>query len=51
MLTTVEVATILGVSPRRVRALKTRIGFVKRGRDLLFRPSAVRRFLAARGRK
>lgn len=44
MLTTAQVARILKLTPRRVRALKDRIGCEKIGDRLVFRPEAVKQF-------
>lgn len=51
-MTTAEVARLLGVTPRRVRALKGRIGGWRlTGKVLLFKRAAVTRFLTLRGVK
>jgi hypothetical protein len=48
-LTTVEAARVLGVSVRRLRQLKERIGYGRHGRQLAFRLADVRRFKRNRG--
>lgn len=47
---TSQVAAVLRVTPRRVRALKDRIGYVMIGGRLMFRPADVARFAKTRGK-
>lgn len=48
MLTTADVAKLLHLSPRRVRALKERIGFSLIGGMLFFTSEAVEQFKKTR---
>lgn len=52
MMTTAEVAAFLKITPRRVRALKDRIGgWEIRAGVLLFKTDRVKRFAESRGGK